>query len=259
MSPMGETSSNAEDRILDLEKEVRIILIEAVYLPYPAFGWRMDILWMQWIEMLTMVGIFANYAFCAFMQVSRLRARVVELESKATKTTNVKESHRYEEDSESVNRMIDHIRPVETNGCKSLASACGQPCSNCVSHLAEPLLQQPSTPSSPGEDTICIPRATLELLHLKERAMDAIKEGITIADATLPDMPLIYINEGFSRITGYPVEYAQNKNCRFLQGEGTDPNTVNSLKDAIKRGEGCVVQITVGEFLNCLNARCLGI
>lgn len=61
-----------------------------------------------------------------------------------------------------------------------------------------------------------ISRQALELLHLKERAMDAVKEGITIADCSSPDMPLIYINEGFARMTGYSRQYTLGKNCRWV-------------------------------------------
>ena len=31
------------------------------------------------------------------------------------------------------------------------------------------------------------------------------------------DMPLIYANEAFARITGYSVAESLGKNCRFLQ------------------------------------------
>jgi PAS domain S-box-containing protein len=94
-----------------------------------------------------------------------------------------------------------------------------------------------------GEDLVCIKRADLELLYLKERAMDVVHEGITIADASLPDMPLIYINDGFRKITGYPVGAVKNKNCRFLQGKGTDERTVTKLRNAIKCGKPCTVQL----------------
>lgn len=62
-----------------------------------------------------------------------------------------------------------------------------------------------------------VSRDAFELLQLKERAMDSIKEGITIADCSLPDMPLIYANQGFVQITGCPVAEVLHKNCRFLQ------------------------------------------
>lgn len=48
-----------------------------------------------------------------------------------------------------------------------------------------------STSGSTDDDMVLISRRALELLHLKERAMDAVKEGVTIADCSKPDMPLI--------------------------------------------------------------------
>jgi PAS domain-containing protein len=65
--------------------------------------------------------------------------------------------------------------------------------------------------------SVTISREAFELLRLKDRAMDNTKEGITIADCSLPDMPLIYANEAFARITGYSVAESLGKNCRFLQ------------------------------------------
>lgn len=43
------------------------------------------------------------------------------------------------------------------------------------------------------QPTALVPRAALELLKLKDQAMDSVLEGITIADARRPDMPLIYV------------------------------------------------------------------
>jgi hypothetical protein len=39
-------------------------------------------------------------------------------------------------------------------------------------------------------------RALADQRALKDRALDVAAEGITIADAGLPDRPLIYANEG---------------------------------------------------------------
>lgn len=48
------------------------------------------------------------------------------------------------------------------------------------------------------QPTALVPRAALELLKLKDQAMDSVLEGITIADARRPDMPLIYVRAFFS-------------------------------------------------------------
>ncbi|KAG1657707.1 hypothetical protein FOA52_002511 [Chlamydomonas sp. UWO 241] len=91
--------------------------------------------------------------------------------------------------------------------------------------------------------TITISKNEYELLLLKDQAISVLHEGITIADARLPDMPLIFANAGFSKITGYSWPETLGKNCRFLQGEGTDEATVTKLRESIKAGRACVVQL----------------
>jgi diguanylate cyclase (GGDEF)-like protein/PAS domain S-box-containing protein len=71
--------------------------------------------------------------------------------------------------------------------------------------------------------------------NLLGRALDATRTGIAIADMTQPDMPLIYVNPGFEQITGYPAEQCLGRNCRFLQGPGTDPRAVAEMSDALRR------------------------
>jgi PAS domain S-box-containing protein len=65
--------------------------------------------------------------------------------------------------------------------------------------------------------------------------------GITIADMTRPDRPLIYCNQAFEVITGYSRQDVLGRNCRFMQGEGTDPAMVDQLRQAIRQGESCEV------------------
>ncbi|SHH61245.1 PAS domain-containing protein [Halobaculum gomorrense] len=78
---------------------------------------------------------------------------------------------------------------------------------------------------------------------LKTRTMDEAPVGITIADATEPDMPLVYANAAFERITGYPPSYAVGRNCRFLQGEATRERPVEQMRTAIERGGATTVEI----------------
>jgi PAS domain S-box-containing protein len=119
---------------------------------------------------------------------------------------------------------------------------------DCLASEVERLraaLPASGTPTADDDaDLVAIPRQTLDLLRLKERAIDTVAEGITIADATLPDMPLIYINKAFSKVTGYPLEVVQGRNCRFLQGPGTEPKVVEQLRQAIAAGEPYVSEIT---------------
>jgi phosphoserine phosphatase RsbU/P len=80
-------------------------------------------------------------------------------------------------------------------------------------------------------------------LELRDRALSATAEGVTISDARLPDNPIIYANAGFERLTGYSIEEVLGRNCRFLQGPETDRDTVDKLRSAVRQRQACTVQL----------------
>lgn len=71
-------------------------------------------------------------------------------------------------------------------------------------------------------------------VKLFERAVEAVSVGVTISDATAPDMPLIYCNRAFEKMTGYSRQRAIGRNCRFLQGPATEATQVESVRRAIR-------------------------
>ena len=60
--------------------------------------------------------------------------------------------------------------------------------------------------------------------------------GVVLTDSTQPDNPVIFANAGFMLTTGYSLKETIGRNCRFLQGAGTDPRTVADIADAMRRG-----------------------
>ncbi len=78
---------------------------------------------------------------------------------------------------------------------------------------------------------------------LSARTMDATPIGISIADATREDEPLIYANGGFCELTGYEREEILGRSCRFLQGEKTDDATVAEIRRAIDAEEPITTEI----------------
>ena len=80
-------------------------------------------------------------------------------------------------------------------------------------------------------------------LKLAELAMDEAPVGITVADPNEPDEPLIYVNEAFERLSGYDTYDILGRNCRFLQGEGTDPETVDRIRQAVDNERSISVEI----------------
>ena len=79
-------------------------------------------------------------------------------------------------------------------------------------------------------------RSQVEELRLLSAVAEHATFGVSIADMRQDDYPLIYVNEAFSRITGYPREKASGFNCRFLRGPDTDPEMVEAIAAAIREG-----------------------
>lgn len=92
-------------------------------------------------------------------------------------------------------------------------------------------------------DDITVQRATQERLRLLERAVESSSSGITIADMTREDQPLIYVNPAFERMTGYVREEILGSNCRFLQADDRDQEAIATIREALKKGEECTVEL----------------
>jgi PAS domain S-box-containing protein len=64
--------------------------------------------------------------------------------------------------------------------------------------------------------------------------LDACVNGVTLADPDLPDMPIVYANKAFEKISGFPNDEVVGRNCRFLQGEDRDQEARTQLREAIQ-------------------------
>ena len=79
-------------------------------------------------------------------------------------------------------------------------------------------------------------------LRLLRRAVESTDNGIVIADALSPDMPLVYVNAAFEQMTGYASAEVLGRNCRFLQGDDHGQQALETLRLAIaEQGEARVV------------------
>ncbi|GIG40902.1 SpoIIE family protein phosphatase [Cellulomonas phragmiteti] len=72
---------------------------------------------------------------------------------------------------------------------------------------------------------------------LARAILEAGPLAMTVSDPRLPDDPVVWANAAFTSLTGYGIEEVRGRNCRFLQGEGTDPRAVDRLRAALARGE----------------------
>ncbi|TKX59901.1 PAS domain S-box protein [Halorubrum sp. ASP1] len=80
-------------------------------------------------------------------------------------------------------------------------------------------------------------------LEVLQTAIDNAHSALTLTDPHKEDNPMVYVNEAFEDLTGYTKSEALGRNCRFLQGEDTDPETLARLREAIDNEEPITVEI----------------
>ena len=61
------------------------------------------------------------------------------------------------------------------------------------------------------------------------------EQSVVITDPAQPDNPIIFVSEEFEKQTGYTPEETLGRNCRFLQGAETNPQTIEAIGKAIER------------------------
>jgi len=67
--------------------------------------------------------------------------------------------------------------------------------------------------------------------------------AIVVTNPYLEDNPIVYVNEAFTRNTGYARSASVGRNCRFLQGDDTNKADVDKLRNAIENEQSVTVDI----------------
>lgn len=74
-------------------------------------------------------------------------------------------------------------------------------------------------------------------------AIRATRMPIVIVDARLDDHPIVFANDAFLSLTGYPRDEVIGRNCRFLQGPDTDRSEVARVAAAVAAREHVEAEI----------------
>lgn len=64
-----------------------------------------------------------------------------------------------------------------------------------------------------------------------------------ISNPRLPDNPIVACNEAFTKLTGYSRDEIVGRNCRFLVGEGTEPELTKALRAGIQAKQPVMAEI----------------
>ncbi len=71
-------------------------------------------------------------------------------------------------------------------------------------------------------------------------AMVQSREPMALTDPALPDHPIVAVNAAFVALSGYDEAQIVGRNCRFLQGAGTDRATTLRIRQCIAERRGCI-------------------
>ena len=74
-------------------------------------------------------------------------------------------------------------------------------------------------------------------------AIRATRMPIVITDAAQDDHPIVFANEAFVALSGYPRDEIIGRNCRFLQGPDTDRSEVRRITEAVAAGRHVETEI----------------
>jgi PAS domain S-box-containing protein len=74
---------------------------------------------------------------------------------------------------------------------------------------------------------------------LLQLVINASNDGIVIAEREGKEMPLIYVNPAFERMTGYTLDEILYQDCRFLQSGDRDQPGLMAIRKALESGGSC--------------------
>lgn len=92
-------------------------------------------------------------------------------------------------------------------------------------------LPAPRIPAEPAGATLGSAELPGELLW---QVLDTADIGLLVTDA---QRRILYVNDTFTRETGYSLAEARGRTCRFLQGPATDPADILAMRRALDEGE----------------------
>ncbi len=88
---------------------------------------------------------------------------------------------------------------------------------------------------------------TIEELLQDDKSFEGFARAqvaMVVTNPHLEDNPIVYVNQAFTRSTGYARSVSIGRNCRFLQGEETDKADVDKIRAAVDAEETATVDIT---------------
>lgn len=99
------------------------------------------------------------------------------------------------------------------------------------------------SPSPPAADPALARPDEDRLGGILAAAFRGTGSPMVVTDPRLPDNPIVFANDAFLALTGYASDEIVGRNCRLLQGPGTNRNDVRRIGEALAEGRGLTLEI----------------
>ncbi|MEX1233982.1 MAG: PAS domain-containing protein [Roseovarius sp.] len=93
------------------------------------------------------------------------------------------------------------------------------------------------------KDAISLSPETIRENDIFAHAIRHSRLPLCISDPSKPDEPIVFANRAFCDLTGYEESEIIGRNCRFLQGPETTPESVEEIRAAMTSREVTMVEI----------------
>ena len=95
--------------------------------------------------------------------------------------------------------------------------------------------QEPGHHSTDGRNVISTDagQAGHDIFHA---AVEMSRMPMCLTDPYGDDNPIVFCNQAFENLTGYEKAEILGRNCRFMQGEGTDKAVVSEIRQSLEAG-----------------------
>lgn len=75
---------------------------------------------------------------------------------------------------------------------------------------------------------------------IADKDYSGLGDSFVLTNPRFKDNPVVIVSPSFSAVTGYEASTIIGRNCRFLQGPGTSPKSIERLRNSLRAGEPCV-------------------
>lgn len=87
------------------------------------------------------------------------------------------------------------------------------------------------------------PQAMADRRDISMAAFERTRMPMVMTDPRQPDNPIVMFNNAFVQLCGYASDEIIGRNCRFMQGPGTDPVELERVREAIGSQRDVTVEL----------------